>query len=78
MWRSSSSIFRAGCCGRSPGGIECLGATRQVQLVEAGRVADLADLSALTREQLLALEMMGEARRAPTTCSAPSPRHIPA
>ena len=31
-----------------------------VQLVEAGLVADLADLFALTREQLLALERMGE------------------
>ncbi|MFH8387172.1 NAD-dependent DNA ligase LigA [Kitasatospora sp. NPDC018058] len=40
--------------------IEGLGGTRAVQLVEAGLVADVADLFTLTREQLLTLERMGE------------------
>ncbi|MGC0379461.1 DNA ligase (NAD+) [Streptomyces sp. SAI-229] len=46
--------------GRDQLDIEGLGATRVVQLVEAGLVADLADLFTLRREQLLALERMGE------------------
>ena len=46
--------------GRDQLDIEGLGTTRVVQLVEAGLVADLADLFALTREQLLGLERMGE------------------
>ncbi|MFF7359095.1 NAD-dependent DNA ligase LigA [Streptomyces filipinensis] len=46
--------------GRDQLDIEGLGATRVVQLVEAGLVADLADLFTLTRDQLLALERMGE------------------
>lgn len=46
--------------GRDQLDIEGLGTTRVVQLVEAGLVADLADLFALTREQLLSLERMGE------------------
>ncbi|MDX6361654.1 MAG: ligase [Streptomyces sp.] len=46
--------------GRDQLDIEGLGATRVVQLVEAGLVADLADLFALTRDQLLGLERMGE------------------
>ncbi|WP_229888857.1 NAD-dependent DNA ligase LigA [Streptomyces mirabilis] len=46
--------------GRDQLDIEGLGHTRVVQLVEAGLVADLADVFALTREQLLALERMGE------------------
>ncbi|MGW2722677.1 NAD-dependent DNA ligase LigA [Streptomyces sp. NPDC001492] len=46
--------------GRDQLDIEGLGATRVVQLVEAGLVTDLADLFTLTREQLLALERMGE------------------
>ncbi|MFJ7077421.1 NAD-dependent DNA ligase LigA [Streptomyces sp. NPDC098781] len=46
--------------GRDQLDIEGLGATRVVQLVEAGLVADLADLFTLTREQLLGLERMGE------------------
>lgn len=46
--------------GRDQLDIEGLGHTRVVQLVEAGLVADLADLFALTREQLLGLERMGE------------------
>ncbi|MFE1256240.1 NAD-dependent DNA ligase LigA [Streptomyces fungicidicus] len=46
--------------GRDQLDIEGLGATRVVQLVDAGLVADLADLFALRREQLLALERMGE------------------
>ncbi|WP_333775074.1 NAD-dependent DNA ligase LigA [Streptomyces sp. IBSBF 3136] len=46
--------------GRDQLDIEGLGATRVVQLVEAGLVTDLADLFALTRPQLLALERMGE------------------
>ncbi|MEU8945799.1 NAD-dependent DNA ligase LigA [Streptomyces sp. NPDC048489] len=46
--------------GRDQLDIEGLGSTRVVQLVEAGLVADLADLFALTREQLLDLERMGE------------------
>ena len=45
--------------GRDQLDIEGLGATRVVQLVEAGLVADLADLFTLTRDQLLALERMG-------------------
>jgi DNA ligase (NAD+) len=45
--------------GRDQLDIEGLGATRIVQLVEAGLVADLADLFTLTRDQLLALERMG-------------------
>lgn len=46
--------------GRDQLDIEGLGTTRVVQLVEAGLVADLADLFTLRREQLLALERMGE------------------
>ncbi|MGF1431065.1 NAD-dependent DNA ligase LigA [Kitasatospora sp. LaBMicrA B282] len=46
--------------GRDQLDIEGLGGTRAVQLVEAGLVTDLADLFTLTREQLLALERMGE------------------
>ncbi|WP_083976150.1 NAD-dependent DNA ligase LigA [Kitasatospora azatica] len=46
--------------GRDQLDIEGLGGTRAVQLVEAGLVADVADLFALTREQLLGLERMGE------------------
>ncbi|MEU9370805.1 NAD-dependent DNA ligase LigA [Streptomyces avermitilis] len=46
--------------GRDQLDIEGLGHTRVVQLVEAGLVADLADLFTLTRDQLLALERMGE------------------
>lgn len=45
--------------GRDQLDIEGLGATRVVQLVEAGLVADLADLFTLSRDQLLALERMG-------------------
>ncbi|MGW0995694.1 NAD-dependent DNA ligase LigA [Streptomyces sp. NPDC002523] len=45
--------------GRDQLDIEGLGATRVVQLVEAGLVTDLADLFALTRDQLLSLERMG-------------------
>ncbi|MEW2398088.1 NAD-dependent DNA ligase LigA [Streptomyces sp. NPDC046862] len=46
--------------GRDQLDIEGLGHTRVVQLVEADLVADLADLFALTRDQLLGLERMGE------------------
>ncbi|MFJ2950620.1 NAD-dependent DNA ligase LigA [Streptomyces sp. NPDC087226] len=46
--------------GRDQLDIEGLGGTRVVQLVEAGLVTDLADLFALQRDQLLALERMGE------------------
>ncbi|BCJ32168.1 NAD-dependent DNA ligase LigA [Actinocatenispora sera] len=46
--------------GRDQLDIEGLGGTRVVQLVEAGLVADLADLFTLTREQLLGLDRMGE------------------
>ena len=46
--------------GRDQLDIEGLGATRVVQLVEAGLVSDLADLFHLTRDQLLSLERMGE------------------
>jgi len=46
--------------GRDQLDIEGLGGTRVVQLVEAGLVADLADLFTLSREQLLGLERMGE------------------
>ncbi|MFD8045114.1 NAD-dependent DNA ligase LigA [Streptomyces chartreusis] len=46
--------------GRDQLDIEGLGATRVVQLVEAGLVSDLADLFTLTREQFLGLERMGE------------------
>ena len=45
--------------GRDQLDIEGLGTTRVVQLVDAGLVADLADLFTLTREQLLGLERMG-------------------
>ncbi|MFC9288260.1 NAD-dependent DNA ligase LigA [Streptomyces sp. NPDC057052] len=45
--------------GRDQLDIEGLGRTRVVQLVEAGLVADLADLFTLTREQLLGLDRMG-------------------
>ncbi|MFF7475765.1 NAD-dependent DNA ligase LigA [Streptomyces sp. NPDC008092] len=45
--------------GRDQLDIEGLGSTRVVQLVDAGLVADLADLFALTREQLLGLDRMG-------------------
>ncbi|MEU3794524.1 NAD-dependent DNA ligase LigA [Streptomyces fructofermentans] len=46
--------------GRDQLDIEGLGHTRVVQLVAADLVKDLADLFALTREQLLGLERMGE------------------
>lgn len=46
--------------GRDQLDVEGLGHTWVVQLVEAGLVADLADLFVLTREQLLGLERMGE------------------
>ncbi|MEW1912355.1 NAD-dependent DNA ligase LigA [Kitasatospora sp. NPDC085895] len=46
--------------GRDQLDIEGLGGTRAVQLVEAGLVADIADLFALTREQLRALDRMGD------------------
>ncbi|MGY4741943.1 NAD-dependent DNA ligase LigA [Streptomyces sp. ATMOS53] len=46
--------------GRDQLDIEGLGHTRVVQLVDAGLVKDLADLFALTRDQLLGLERMGE------------------
>ncbi|BCJ38572.1 DNA ligase 2 [Actinocatenispora thailandica] len=46
--------------GRDQLDIEGLGGTRVVQLVDAGLVADLADLFTLTRDQLLDLERMGE------------------
>ncbi|MEJ1201808.1 MULTISPECIES: NAD-dependent DNA ligase LigA [unclassified Streptomyces] len=46
--------------GRDQLDIEGLGTTRVVQLVEAGLVADLADLFALRREELLGLERMGD------------------
>ncbi|WP_405363641.1 NAD-dependent DNA ligase LigA [Kitasatospora sp. NBC_00085] len=53
----ASIIYAAG---RDQLDIEGLGGTRAVQLVEAGLVADLADLFTLTREQLLTLERMGD------------------
>ncbi|MCX5387179.1 NAD-dependent DNA ligase LigA [Streptomyces sp. NBC_00083] len=46
--------------GRDQLDIEGLGATRVVQLVDAGLAADVADLFTLTREHLLSLERMGE------------------
>ncbi|OIK08244.1 NAD-dependent DNA ligase LigA [Streptomyces monashensis] len=46
--------------GRDQLDIEGLGTTRVIQLVEAGLVTDLADLFALTRDQLLSLERMAE------------------
>ncbi|MFE6871269.1 NAD-dependent DNA ligase LigA [Kitasatospora sp. NPDC057692] len=52
----ASVIYAAG---RDQLDIEGLGRTRAVQLVEAGLVADIADLFTLTRDQLLALERMG-------------------
>ena len=45
--------------GRDQLDIEGLGHTRVVQLVDAGLVADLADLFTLTGDQLLSLERMG-------------------
>ncbi|MGW5482042.1 NAD-dependent DNA ligase LigA [Streptomyces sp. NPDC004008] len=45
--------------GRDQLDVEGLGATRVIQLVEAGLVTDLADLFTLTRDQLLSLERMG-------------------
>ncbi|MFJ3792761.1 NAD-dependent DNA ligase LigA [Kitasatospora sp. NPDC090091] len=53
----ASIIYAAG---RDQLDIEGLGGTRAVQLVEAGLVADLADLFTLTKEQLLTLERMGD------------------
>lgn len=46
--------------GRDQLDIAGLGGTRAVQLVEAGLVADFADLFTLGREQLLSLDRMGE------------------
>ncbi len=46
--------------GRDQLDIEGLGSTRVVQLVDAGLVADFADLFTLEREQLLSLDRMGE------------------
>ncbi|MGW2564166.1 NAD-dependent DNA ligase LigA [Streptomyces sp. NPDC001514] len=45
--------------GRDQFDIEGLGTTRVVQLVDAGLVADIADLFTLTRDQFLHLERMG-------------------
>ncbi|MFE7777051.1 NAD-dependent DNA ligase LigA [Streptomyces sp. NPDC057445] len=45
--------------GRDQLDIEGLGVTRVVQLVEAGLVADIADLFTLTRDRLLELDRMG-------------------
>ncbi|MEU1423690.1 NAD-dependent DNA ligase LigA [Kitasatospora sp. NPDC005751] len=53
----ASIIYAAG---RDQLDVEGLGGTRAVQLVEAGLVADLADLFTLTKEQLLTLERMGD------------------
>ncbi|MET9914307.1 NAD-dependent DNA ligase LigA [Streptomyces sp. NPDC006476] len=53
-----AALFYA--AGRDQLDIEGLGHTRIVQLVDAGLVTDLADLFALTRQQLLGLERMGE------------------
>ncbi|MFD8598331.1 NAD-dependent DNA ligase LigA [Kitasatospora sp. NPDC059646] len=53
----ASVIYAAG---RDQLDIEGLGGTRAVQLVESGLVSDIADLFTLTREQLLALDRMGE------------------
>ncbi|MFF7636008.1 NAD-dependent DNA ligase LigA [Kitasatospora sp. NPDC008050] len=46
--------------GRDQLDVEGLGGTRAVQLVDAGLVANVADLFTLTREQLLTLERMGD------------------
>ncbi|MEU9702586.1 NAD-dependent DNA ligase LigA [Streptomyces sp. NPDC047981] len=46
--------------GRDQLDVEGLGASRIVQLVDAGLVADVAGLFTLTREQLLGLDRMGE------------------
>ncbi|MFD5794429.1 NAD-dependent DNA ligase LigA [Streptomyces diastatochromogenes] len=46
--------------GRDQLDIEGLGTTRVVQLVDAGLVTDLADLFTLERDQLLALDRMGD------------------
>ncbi|MFC8719126.1 NAD-dependent DNA ligase LigA [Kitasatospora sp. NPDC057198] len=53
----ASIVYAAG---RDQLDIEGLGSTRAVQLVESGLVRDLADVFTLTREQLLALERMGD------------------
>ncbi|WP_344338184.1 NAD-dependent DNA ligase LigA, partial [Kitasatospora putterlickiae] len=53
----ASVVYAAG---RDQLDIEGLGRTRAVQLVEAGLVTDIADLFTLTRDQLLALERMGD------------------
>jgi DNA ligase (NAD+) len=45
--------------GRDQLDIEGLGHTRVVQLVDAGMIADFADLFTLTRDQLLSLDRMG-------------------
>ncbi|MFF5209582.1 NAD-dependent DNA ligase LigA [Streptosporangium sp. NPDC000396] len=46
--------------GRDQLDIEGLGQTRIVQFVEAGLIGDFADLFTLTREQIMALDRMGE------------------
>lgn len=46
--------------GRDQLDIESLGHTRVVQLVDAGLIADFADLFTLTRDQLLGLDRMGD------------------
>ncbi|SOE08125.1 DNA ligase (NAD+) [Streptomyces sp. Ag109_G2-15] len=46
--------------GRDQLDIEGLGTTRVIQLVDAGLVTDLADLFTLERDQLLALDRMGD------------------
>jgi DNA ligase (NAD+) len=46
--------------GRGQLDIEGLGTTRVHQLIDAGLVADVADLFTLTRDQLLGLERMGQ------------------
>jgi DNA ligase (NAD+) len=56
--RAIASILYA--VGRDQLDIETLAESRIVQMIEAGLVADFADLFTLTREQVLALDRMGE------------------
>ncbi|WP_461012756.1 helix-hairpin-helix domain-containing protein [Streptosporangium sandarakinum] len=55
--RALASIVYA--VGRDQLDIEGLAESRIVQMLDAGLIADFADLSTLTREQILSLERMG-------------------
>ncbi|GAA0964100.1 NAD-dependent DNA ligase LigA [Actinocorallia libanotica] len=61
LGRACNAVASIGyAAGRDQLDVEGLGRTRIVQMVEAGLIADFADLFTLTREQILGLDRMGE------------------